>query len=1180
MKYCGITINNKELTIEEFKEAVLAGDTSILGDGAITRKILTRYAITNKLDSIMEMQAKRIAERNGITLEQNPTTDDVNYWIYPRGHINDYVVQKAIHKNTYTGMRITGISANSGKTLGYLFEGTPITAIALGDVVYEGHEKIRQLLNSYRVDTVEELLYRHPNFKVVTRETVKLKDKAHVRIDSFTYDSFRRNEVGEDGQDLRIAHSGDVISIFETIDSIINLAIDNVKEQKLFTIGITNSNANAYFAAIALGIPIHKIVKIFTDPIMATLASERRIYPRTINTLAKEEIEKLGDFFATPDYDLLGQFLDASSIERYRKKLETSRAANVSGVMLDFFLANGNISTELLDKIFVGTKVDSKARNLSNLLLLETYKRFAGIGEEMFAHAQTLSLLRKLPTNMAKTEYLSELPRKYAALDYVATAKDLNLDEYISNAKEYIIANDKDYQALSTEKAKKQYLENFEKVLMSAKSQELISTEVTHVLESKFRNAMMYATLRHSTTPTSESVFENMSLLSIPHVYSSWKTLNFAKNVMERTFAYHHPVIKKFLSDLADKAQLFMTYNKYEMVEDMMGEFFRFISSGSTIDIDGNVIDLDTSKERLTIGNTVYSGVDAWVQGLYSRLQEAKANDDTGNIFLESVQLTSLGSGAGKIGIYADKLNDFRIQSKIKEGFRALYSNDATKQLALDLFKYSVLAEGLLYLRSSFSRVFPESFIAAYSTQFSAALNHFISPNRKLMLSRLDSVGDAFLKQFLRNYPDKVSYNRHNRPTPGKSIKKGEYTAGTYSGIATVGGKKFYYDLRFDGLDPNEALKIAKTFGNEVYLKIDVPIIEGNPVTFYRQITQKTPHTFYTFDLEKDLKRPFRLDMLTEPMMIIPSHFVKGSTLTDPNTHNVYKAGDTIYTYDIAAPASRVLNAYKITRKIGNAYQLAKSTEEDISLTSDNAENVFVKYPTLIGNTSTAVIYATGSKVKTLTRALNDPNGLALIRDTVKVSDKVLPFNISATEEEHAKTLLAIDSLSPSATYYIQDELLNGFDETRRKEYATKLYSAIGYVDNSIDRVLEEEDSITLSYKMRSLSKNRPHLRVGHGEEDHLTPNMVNEMISEGRIKVPFKNLPEFKKLEEGDMVYLGKKGNLSQFAYVEGIEEIDGKRTNFYLFLVPTTMSLDMLEDNYSLEEFEALLEKHKLNC
>lgn len=1177
MKICAITINGNTLPVEEFMELIVSGNSKTLeeltgkpiSETNILRKLLVRFDIEGRLDSIMELQAKRKAKKEGVDLGDNPTKEQVNYWTYPRQQFHDYLGQLEIHRNTYSGMRLTGISANSGKALGYQFEATPIKSIKDADgVIYSG-KSLARLLNSYRLDTVEDLLYKHSNFEVYEREVPKLKKSVHINVDGVSFDKFSRNELGPNGEVRTQVHSGDPISVFETIDSIINLAIDNVKEQKLFTIGMTNSNANAYFAMIALGVPLETLTRIFTDPSISTLSQLTRIYPKNIKEIYDKQLPIIDSLFKAASQEALEAFKPFFSADD-QYAFQTATITQDSSDLLKFLLEKGNINSEVLDRIYFGEASEEEIA-ISTILVLEALKKAMRIGEEMFAAAQTYSLLRSMPSKASAIEYKTILPTQYTDFSFVSSVNDVDIEEYIASAIAYVQQHDSVYLELPEEQ-KANYLKNFERVLRDPRNMELVNMELNQTLEASFRNSMMHNALRRAATPSSNSVFTNTAPLSIPHVYSAWKTLNFLKGLLEKTFAMHNPVLKAYMESLMVKADLFTTYNKYQLVEDMIIEFFRFISSNMKLDIGGNTLDLRTTDSVYTVSDVTYYGSEAWSQEFIERLKLAKSTDATNNRFLENLEFTENKNKTWRVALYADKIRDFKIREGIKQDYRLLYEDPATRNLALEVFKHSIATEGLLYTRSAFSQIFPATFIAAYSDQFVQVLNNFFSNNRKLMLSRLDAVGNAFLRQFLRNHPDKAQYIVGYKPKPGKSIKENNYTKGTYSGIATVDGNKLYYDLLFEGLDPKEARNIIKTYGNEVYQKINV---DGSN-TYYRQITEKTPHNYYEFDLNKDLRSNFKIDLLGMPSLLVPSSFVKNNVLNDPNTHNSYEVGDTVYTFRRNAPRIETIIAYEITGGSHPNYKLKRTPKADISM-FDKEVNVFLKYPVITDNTNSSVIYSTNSRVRTIARALSVDNGFAIVRGESINNPKVLAIPINPTSDQISELSLKISMLSPThSTYYIQNNLLDELEESYRKELAQGLYKSIGYVDETLELLRQDENDITTAIKLKSLSKNRPYFKVGVGPDAHIDLSLLDEFESKGAVTVPYNSLPEFQALKEGDIIYLGKRGALAQFGYVETINTVENVPTSFNMFLIPTSISLELYKDNYAPNEFQEILEEY----
>lgn len=1172
MKACSIVIKGREISIEELKDWIKRGDTKELLEALqseelppILRKIVARFAVDKMEDSVMELQSKRNAKAAGKDIGEYPTKDEVNEWVHPRGQFNDYNTQKEIHKNTYSGMSLTGIAANSGKEIGYTFEGTPVVSIinTIDQTIYEG-EQLRGLVNSFRYDTVAELLRKRPEYLVHSREEAFLKEDVHVRFNGHSYDRLSRNEIGPDGSLVTNPITGYVVSIFETIDSIINLAIDNVKEQKLFVYGITNSNANAFFAALSLGVPLNTLVRMFTTPSIRSLSNSSRIYPESVHRKANEIITNLSAFSFEDIYSSAEQFLTASQYKSLLTQFKWSAADKDSLMekMAKYIANNGSLNDDVLDNVYIG-KASKVEEYLSDLIALKSLNKLMTIGEEMFTNAQTLSLLRKMPSTMSKIDYLSDKPREYANFSYVATLDDVDIKEYIDRAKEYIIANDPNYAASSN---KTDYINKFVEGIKRVSNTKVIETELATELESKFRNAMAYATMRKEVKTTDKSSFKNMSIMNIPHVYSAWRVLNLLKNVSERSFALHNQLIKTYMLRVLEDANLFTSYNKYEMVEQLTLEFMKALSSGLSLNVGGDVVDLNTDKETGVKGDRALFGVEAWSQKFIDRILKAKSEDTTDNMFLKNLEIQSRGD-LNEMGIYSDKVEDFKIKEGIKQGFLELYKDPSTKHLALDTLKYSILAEGLLYSRSTISLIFPPSFVASYSRAFEDSIATIINPNKRLALARLDSMYNVFLHQFLRNYPDTASYVEGHKPESTGSVSKGDYSITAYSGIER-GEEPFHYDLKYPGLNPKYAKKFIKRYGDEIYIRIEAPF---EHTTYYRQITEKTAHKFYEID-STDFEQKFDTQQLQRPVLMVPSSYLKGNKLLDPNTLNTYVPGDTIYIFDRSSVKPKTLRVYTISKGNPTHGYNVIPTDKTVQLFTKQNNNIFTDYPTLIGSNALSTINNTHGRVRTISRAQADPNGFAIVAGDQGSfgSEKVLALNDSTK-------LSAITLLDPTKTYYVQSKILDDLKDENRKAFAEALYKQVGYVDRNIDDVIRyEEDSITLSYKLKAISKNRPHLRVGNTHDSAYTVEELNTALTEGYLVTSYKDQTVFKKLNQGDVVYLGLKGSLPLFAYVEEITTIYDKPSFVKMSLIPPTLAVSMLSDNYGKEAYATLLQEH----
>lgn len=161
---------------------------------------------------------------------------------YPQGHLNEYEVQRRIQKDVNAGARQVGISANTLVSMAYLVEA-------------ERPTRVRDIRTGEIIENPSNDIIFDSSYEVLEREPVLLKDAYKITLDGHVYD-----RLGIFANDT---YMGSRVNIFETLDSIINLAIDNVKESKLFILGIDNKNANAFLAAVLLGIPLRHVALLF-----------------------------------------------------------------------------------------------------------------------------------------------------------------------------------------------------------------------------------------------------------------------------------------------------------------------------------------------------------------------------------------------------------------------------------------------------------------------------------------------------------------------------------------------------------------------------------------------------------------------------------------------------------------------------------------------------------------------------------------------------------------------------------------------------------------------------------------------------------------------------------------------------------------------------------------------------
>jgi hypothetical protein len=161
-------------------------------------------------------------------------------------------------------------------------------------------------------------------------------------------------------------------SIWETLDALINLAIDNTKEQGLYMIGANNTTANALTTMIGTGVPLETAVYMLRQPIVIELGRSKHFNTkRSIDKLLRE----MGELVRFPDFEA---------------ELMTEDLEDWVGKEVDF------------DALLEEVKEDkTKAYKLEHhYAVLQQFKKIFKAGEDLKLSSQMLQVLREPPTTI------------------------------------------------------------------------------------------------------------------------------------------------------------------------------------------------------------------------------------------------------------------------------------------------------------------------------------------------------------------------------------------------------------------------------------------------------------------------------------------------------------------------------------------------------------------------------------------------------------------------------------------------------------------------------------------------------------------------------------------------------------------------------------------------------------
>jgi len=267
--------------------------------------------------------------------------EERNKVIFKERNLYDVKDQLAMHQDNFSGTKLTGIFANLAKSVAYFFQSTT-----------DG---------------------KYP----------QLKESVHISLNGKKYEGLNyfenSNEVivnyNEKGEPIK---SKPLIT--ETIDSLVNAAIDNVKEQILPIIGFTNALGNTAVALVSMGIPLKQVILSTTQPIAELISqsgSFNRGYINARITLLKALENK---------YTSAGKIITETDIERFTKKADEL-----------------NITEKELEGTF-GKNIDEMSEKellLQFAVLKQVLSKGNTIGECLSTASTAYGVLKKLPIEFA-----------------------------------------------------------------------------------------------------------------------------------------------------------------------------------------------------------------------------------------------------------------------------------------------------------------------------------------------------------------------------------------------------------------------------------------------------------------------------------------------------------------------------------------------------------------------------------------------------------------------------------------------------------------------------------------------------------------------------------------------------------------------------------------------------------
>lgn len=135
------------------------------------------------------------------------------------------------------------------------------------------------------------------------------------------------------------------MGIKHVIGNLLNMALDNVKDPKIETLGLNEQTVNAYVGALMLGSDLESVATFFNHPVVKEYVAEMRKQKLSFNTLTKDEAilnlmtridadKKVLNSVITP-----GQMMAIQKIQKDEKLTDSQRTEQINKIVYSTYFA-------------------------------------------------------------------------------------------------------------------------------------------------------------------------------------------------------------------------------------------------------------------------------------------------------------------------------------------------------------------------------------------------------------------------------------------------------------------------------------------------------------------------------------------------------------------------------------------------------------------------------------------------------------------------------------------------------------------------------------------------------------------------------------------------------------------------------------------------------------------------
>lgn len=874
--------DTRELLIKGYKNMVIKGMFELFSHPDNLDDILTPIDLVTQTKRISSVEdVNKGVEESAFDLVYRITGGEAKYGPVQKDHKELYIDriiglpldEQLMHADNFAGVKLTGIFANFFKGFAYSFD-----AVTDG-----GNVKLAESLSVKAFDKTYGELKREPENNNIT--------------------------IGFDNEGNAIKYE---VTTRQVIDLFINAAIDNVKEQILSILNISNATGVGFMGGISIGMSINEIIRFTLQPIIKNVSEfknfknsyveiKTQIRKQIANKLEKIVESNNGDIEKTlEELSQMGIKLPENLTEITLGSLETI-ADNID-ITID--MLESTADKELLDLTL--------PELLEQMKVLSTFYRLDKIGRAVSDRAVQLSILRSFPATFEKaTQILSSFEKEY------------NIDEESVNQK----TNEQVEEEEAIEKTEKTVEED-----QKEKEEKEISKP-----------------------------FLNSDLTLIPNIKEAIVNLKRFVNLIQKVIVKHSPEFVEFAKEVQKTTGVKIKYFKDDNLSAIRDEMIKYFISG---------FDESVFNSKYPSKNPYLFGVEAWVNHFIDLASELQKNPNyKNNAFIKGYGIKYDKFKRTRVLLYLkstqmkpeDIIDHQNAFNALPEGIRQHFVN------------YSILTQGLKFGALSYAKLIDSKNyeeINKYIDQNIVDL--FVrGANTKIKNEALDNIKEHFILQLMGNYASGVNPYKQYEYTEGNE-KPTNPKYPNHMGTEEVDGKTVYYHYRLKMPSTVTAPEVLGRSGKVYILVMSRPVLNengeetGEYIHYYQKVYKSLNNKTYTFRpdlLNSKFKWRGKLDPHKQIIIAkksVPEDNGKLSIITTNfNLAKIPKVGEKVLVKDYHDSTLKRIYEYTVSsvkvtatdksKKIINLelsegeYVEATSTTEVIDPEFENAYNEFKK---------------------------------------------------------------------------------------------------------------------------------------------------------------------------------------------------------------------------------------------